>query len=299
MRRFKEASEFKELKTDIVVVGGGIMGSTIGEAFRNKGREVIILDDGKPLSGTSACGGCIKISPLMGLNKDDEKPILDLMESLFGIHKERFQIRPSMGLLKADVWQIEMDRVYKTYKTLGEVFKLKTSPKYYVYYRDSSKEVTRLECEILVIASGMGCSNILPSIISNKELTAKKGVTFRFKGKIEKPFVKAWAPYKQVTVHNIVLNGENKIWSGDGSALKPENWGSERTSEALVRIKKAMDIEDEPVDIIYGLRPFHSSHMKPCYLKKIDRHFWVATGAGKFGCISAGWAAKEIMKDEL
>src|SRR3989304_2407377 len=97
---------------EAVVVGGGIMGATIAKALREvSGRSVKLIDGNFPLSGTRASGGSVKPSPLTGLDAEQLRPALDMLDRLYGLKKEEFVLRPSGGLLKADVFQIEMDKV--------------------------------------------------------------------------------------------------------------------------------------------------------------------------------------------
>ena len=282
------------MDSDIVVVGAGIMGATIAQAFRVlQEREVMLIDGQHPLSGTKASGGSVKPSHLTGLDKDSEKLSLDMLDSLWGLEKETFVVRPSGGFLKADVYQIDMDKVFGVEQVLGEVTKIgrKGGVPCVVAELDGRMEVVR--CNLLIVAAGMGCSKLIPKM--GLDLYAKQGVSFIFPGKLEQAFVQAWAPYKQITVHNFSHNGEMTIWGSDGSALKPDNWSSERTLECRNRIMKAAKLK-QPLETVLGLRPFHKSNSKPCYMEELSEGMWVVTGAGKFGGIAAGWASHKLLE---
>jgi hypothetical protein len=272
---------------DAIVIGNGVVGASIAGMFRLQGRDTLVLDSHRPLSGTGPCGGSVKPSPLTGLPKDEEKPMLDTLDTLFGLTKETFQIHPSGDILKRDVWRIGMDRVYGSpHEEVDDSWIRERTGFPTVHYIKHGIEIMET-CRLLVVAAGMGTMRLIPEI----QLTAKHGVSFRFSGQVEHPFVQTWAPYKQVTVHNIT---PTEIWAADGSALKPENWTDERTIQSKLRIQAAMGRTDGPTQIREGLRSFDLSGRKPCLLAQVNERIWVAVGAGKFGCIAAGWAANEM-----
>src|SRR5580765_1365903 len=272
---------------DVIIIGNGIMGASIAGVFRAQGRDTLVLDAHRPFSGTGPCGGSVKPSPLTGLSHEDEKPILDTLDSLFGLTMEKFLIHPSGGLLKTNVWQIGMDRVYNSPHEKVEDSWIHSREGFPVVGYSQGGETRKEGCRLLVVAAGMGTSLLVPAV----HLTAKHGVSFRFAGQVDHPFVQAWAPYKQITVHNI---GPSEIWAADGSALKPENWTDERTVQCKIRVQGAMGTTQEPISIREGHRSFDSSGAKPCLVQQIESRIWVAVGAGKFGCLAAGWAANQM-----
>jgi len=295
---FREGSIQKAQKEDVIVVGAGIMGATIGRALRDKGRKVFILDADLPFSGTGACGGLVKPTPLTGLEKNQIKTALAQLDSVYGLTTVKMTIRPSRNILKADIFQVPMDKVFRTEKNYGKLIDLdlKSSPPKIIY--QSKKGVWEKSCNLLILATGLGSRELFPHLFQKGMIYGKKGVSFIFSGTIEVPFVKIWAPYKQVTVHNFLYQGTPAIWTGDGSARLIENWDHLIPVAALKRIKTAMERNDNPIATIFGHRSFHKKR-KPCYLEKIGNQTWIATGAGKFGCLAAGWAAGEIIKNEL
>lgn len=280
---------------DTLVIGAGIIGVTIAKALRARlGQEVAIYDDDDSQAGTKASGGSVKPSHLTGLSSDDEKPVLALLDELYGLHKENFVIRPSGGLLKADVYQINMDLVREEPRIPARAVKLsKTkSGKPAVIFEDGSFA----SADTVIVAAGMGCATLIPSMA--KDLFAKKGVSFIFDGEVEQAFVQAWAPYKQITVHNTTYYGQSMVWGSDGTALKPDNWDEGRTNSCLERVMHAAELDGGPAYINTGLRPFHTDKKaKPCYMAEVSPGVIVVTGAGKFGNIAAGWAANQLTQD--
>ena len=292
-----------DMKTDVVVIGGGIMGSTIASFLRCGGREVVLFDDGRPESGSRASGGLIKPSKFTGLSNEANTEVLRVMGNLFGVTPEPFVIRPSFDLLKMDIHRVDMDRLFAEPRVHARVTAVRPArgagSMHAVEFKHGVDEGTA-QCNFIVLAAGYWCGELFPSAFPGGSLTAQKGVSFRFSGRIKQSFVQAWAPYKQITVHNTLRNGRPEVWTGDGTALKPGNWTQTREAECLARVRGAMKIAAvQPVLTTTGLRPFHESGDKPCYLREIRRDIWAATGAGKFGCISAAWAASRLAGELL
>ena len=282
---------------DVIVVGAGIMGATIGEAFRQiQQRDVLILDDRRPMAGTPPSGGSVTPSKLTGLGDDLVKPVLVTLERLWGLRKENFVVKPSMGLLKYDVYQTDVNLVRNVPQEQATVMAI-TKPGTFPQVRIATPTSVRTEmCRLLVVCTGAFGAELLPEVYPDRTLTAKIGVSFRFAGRISQAFAEVWAPYKKIFVHPISIGNDKwETWGCDGSALIAENWTDERTEECKRRVMKAMGAKVGPHTINKGLRPFHSSGAKPCYLEEVDGRIWAATGAGKFGCISAGWAANQLL----
>lgn len=274
---------------DVIVVGAGIMGATIGQAYRNQGRKVLIVDDSRPMAGTSPSGGAIKPSKLTGLNSEDEEAAIQTLRELYGLEEIQFEIKPTGGFVKVSTYQLNMDKVFDV-ETEGDIAQcLEKGPA--VKFQDMGV----VQAKLVVVATGIWASELLPEVFDGK-MEGKTGVSFLFEGRIKQPFVKPWAPYKQITIHNYRLDGRNYIWASDGSALKSENWTEERTNQCKERCMSALGITKEPVEVTLGIRPFHKDKPKPCFLKEVRPNVWAATGAGKFGCISAGWAANQMLR---
>jgi hypothetical protein len=288
-----------ELKmAEIIVVGSGIMGATIGEAFRKmENRDVLIIDDRRELAGTPASGGSVTPAKLTGLTDELVKPVLVTLEKLWGLRKENFVLKPTMGLLKYDVFQTDTRLVHNVDQMLGTVIGYKKSGSYFKVQVKVGDDIVTQTCSVLIICTGAFGKELLPEVYPDNTLTSKVGVSFRFDGKIKQAFAEAWTPYKKIFVHPILKeNGDWETWGCDGNTIIQPNWNDGYVQAAKTRIMKAMKSDIQPYRTIVGLRPFHSSGEKPCYLKEIEENVWVATGAGKFGCIAAGWAANELLK---
>lgn len=278
---------------DVIVVGAGIIGSTIASALRNQGRSVTVLDANKPLAGTPPSGGHLKPSWFGGMKKVDYEPAMELLDKTWGLVEEEFIIRPSK--LKATIWRVDTDKVVKSERTLAAVTGID------LLDTNAPKVTTTTEdfrCRLLIVAAGVWCQELLPEILPPKSLIAKQGISFRYQGNLANPFIKPWAPYKQIVAHQQTAN---EIWIGEGSAILSANWDARRSStcqerciSSLARLYPSMALK-QPTRAIEGLRPYYASGADPCLCKQVGKAAWVVTGAGKLGTIAAGWAARRIL----
>lgn len=282
---------------DVIVIGAGIMGSTIAKALAKEGRAVLLLDNNQAMAGTRPSGGHIKPSWAGGMKTADYDSAMTLLESVWDVTQEEFAIKVlGKPLVKTTIWRVDTDVVLTTPKVIAEVTSISltdTNAPLVAYTEGPAKKEER--CRLLVVAAGTWCNALLPEVFPDKTLVAKQGVSFRFPGKVE-PFIQPWAPYKQTVAHQ---QGPDEIWIGDGSAIKPENWDDQLiTQRALSRCRAALVSQAQPRRIITGLRPYCSlaGPKDPCFLRKVGKATWVATGAGKLGTISAGWAADRIIR---
>ena len=288
-----ELSPDAEYKKEFIVIGGGLMGATIAKALWEKGLDGEILDSKEEEPGTVACGGLIKPSPLMGMTKEQVNASLAMLDRFFGIQAGPIKIRPSGNILKTTVYEVGMDEIFSVPKVWGKALEIKVSPNSVLYW-NKAKKLIQVFAPLIVLAAGRGCLSLAPRL--QDSLTAKRGFSFHFSGSVPEPFVKFWAPYKQITIHNTVFKEEPIVWAGEGSALKLNSWYDGKIEEGLARVRGEIP-KLELIRTLRGIRLFHPKR-KPCYLEHTDEGVHIATACGKFGLISAGFAAIEVLKNE-
>ncbi len=274
---------------DTLVIGAGIIGATVAAAMRTQGTEVLVLDDQRPMSGTAPSGGHLKPSWFGELKKKDYEPAMELLDQIWGLKAEKFAIR-AMGISVASttVYRVDTDVVVAAPYTRASVTTIKdvSGSRPVVITADG----VEYRPNRLVIATGAWVRELITGV----DVQAKQGVSFRLPGVLKKPFIKPWAPYKQVVAHQ---QGEAEIWVGDGSAIIPQNWGPSRTGECLERCRSAIGTTAPPLRTITGLRAYTDTKTGPCLFEKLGPVTWVVTGAGKSGTIAAGWAANRLIKE--
>lgn len=267
---------------DAIVVGNGIVGATISAALRLQGLDVLTLDDVRPGAGTPPSGGHLKPSWFGGMKKTEYEPAMELLDKVWGLKTEEFKVWPTPA--RVTVYRVDTDQVLQSPKTIATVKALAQLQGFPKVITSVGEYQTRL----LVLATGVWAHQLLPAI----QTVAKKGVSFRVTGVLKSPFIRPWAPYKQIVAHQ---QTEDQIWVGDGSALLEKSWTDQRTQQCMQRCIGALKQEPPTVtQTLTGLRPYLNSGDDPCYLERLYPKVWVATGAGKSGTIAAGWAAWRI-----
>lgn len=270
---------------DVIVIGAGIIGATVAKAM-GEDRDVMIIDDQREMSGTKPSGGHLKPSWFSGMKKADYEPAMELLDNVWGLIEEEFKVWP--GLLNTTVYRVDTDEVIKTKHTHGTVQSIDNLDNYpIVNFTGKNASTHSVRCRLLVVAAGVWCNELLPVSIKPKQ-----GVSFRFKGQLDQPFIKPWAPYKQVVAHQ---QDVSEIWVGDGTAILQKNWTTGRSVACRKRCAKSLSTTEDPLRAITGLRPYCESGSDPCLLKQMHKRVWLATGAGKSGTIGAGWAARRII----
>lgn len=277
---------------DAIVVGCGIIGSTVAKALVDRGLDVLVLDDRRSEAGTPPSGGHLKPSWFGGMPKEQYMPAMELLDKTWGLLEERFVVRPTP--ITTTVYRVDTDLVMAYPFTRGTVLRLTnlTGNAPGVVYGVPGGEATE-RASMLVIATGTWAGELAEC----PKVTAKRGVSFRYATTLDRPFVKPWAPYKQVVAHQ---QSPGEVWVGDGSALLERSWTEQRTEDCARRCRAALKLGPEvvPTKTLHGLRPYCDSD-GPCLLKRLGPSAWLATGAGKSGTIAAGWVARRVLDAHL
>ena len=274
---------------DSVIIGGGIIGRTIFEAMKAEGRKCLLIDNKNPMAGSLASGGHFKPSWAASMKPQEYEDSAELLDNLFGIKTEKFKMRPTG--VRVSVSRIDMDQVNgMDGHTYGTVTGITSGARPTVSYTLLEGNLKReIRCRTVVVAAGVWCDRLLDL---DRPISVKQGVSFRFRGTVKTPFIKPWAPYKQIVAHQ---QNRREIWVGDGSAILEKNWTRTRTKECEDRCQHALKFKNGAIKTILGFRPYCNTDKAPCLCKHVQKNVWVATGAGKLGTIAAGWAAKLIM----
>ena len=278
---------------DVIVVGGGIIGTTVGKYFTDEGLNVLIIDNNNPMAGTRPSGGHLRPSWFGDMEKDQYEPAMELIDKVWGMNEEEFIEYPKEKPIK--IYRVDTDVVMAYDRTLGEVIDINCKEKYPVVTYQVQDRKIKEKCKLLVVSAGIWTNSLIEGV---PPVVGKQGVSFRVTGKLENRFVVGWAPYKQVVAHQ---QGENEIWVGDGSTILQKNWKEATTLKCKERCLTYLDMKSPIVTTtLLGVRPYITKKVKagdPCYLKQLNDRTWVATGSGKSGTISAGWTLWRLINE--
>lgn len=272
------------LRSDVIVVGGGLFGSIIARAFRKKGKNVRIIDNMEPNWGSGPAACLIKPTWVSGLGKEVVDPAMAKLRELYKVETIDFQVGP----VKQPVWWINPAEILREGRTEDLVLKIDLAPEGYARVVGLHDTYEALH---VVLAAGVWTDSLLPEGCNKSNVEGRAGVAFLLRDhKIERPFISPWAPFKQI----VAFNRGDGLWVSDGTALKGSRITDERVEQCWARCRNALpkELQDKPllIDELHGIRPY-TSHAKPCYLEFETPHFSVVTGGAKNGTLAAGWAA--------
>lgn len=268
---------------DVAIVGGGLFGSIIASALARKGRTVRIFDDTRSEAGSTPAACLMKPSWFMSLGKGVYEPALSQLSELYEVREITFRVGQIMS---SQIMWIDPQTILGRKTTNATVKQIVSNGK--GWKLSAGNEL--IEARMVVVAAGIWTQLLVPSV-KQKPMA---GMAFLWpKASIEVPFVKLWAPFKQV----VGFNRGDGLWVGDGSAILRQNWTDAHTERSLDRctteLRRTSWKPAKPVQL-FGIRPYHEA--KPCFLKEVRPKFWVATGGAKNGTLAAGWCAHEIVR---
>lgn len=301
---------------DVVIIGGGIIGSTISEYFRHQGIETLLLDSNEPLSGTAPSGGHLRPSWFKGMEKEDYIPAMDVLDQCWELIEEEFRITAGESFKLETFKRVNVDHVFKTPRTHAKAFRIEDKESMpLVRLRPLDAEPGALKgtalrggigkavrAKLLIVAAGYWTRGLLPEVFPHDSdrylLQGKTGISFRYSGQLKTPFVEQWAPYKQIVAHN---QNTEEIWIGDGTAILDKNWTASKSAQCLKRCEKFLTNHKKRkhklLKQLTGIRPFIKSGPVPCFCQRVYPNVWAVTGASKLGTIAAGWAALKIYNE--
>ena len=286
---------------DAIVVGKGILGATTARALRAQGRTVLVIDREEPLAGTNASAGHLRPSTkFTGLSNDDYETCLTTLDDIYGLTEETFKVRVKViGTVKEEISiaRVDPSRLEGMKYLTGNVKKIVSWSKTPRILVQTNSGIKEFSCRLLVLALGCWTLELLGDHFDASEFYFRRGVSPRFKDNGVEAMIEPWAPYKYMMVGRL---DSGELWTSDGTAIKPENWTSERRDTCEARLRNWIGSQSKAHRIDSGIRPFHKLS-KPCLLKPINpkETIWVLTGGGKFGTLAAAWAAKKLQQVQL
>lgn len=310
------------IKTDVVVIGAGLIGSMTAKYLRSKGMEVIIIDS-RHLLGASKCSfGTWKEGWVNPIIKDEYDDGVDLLKKYTGGIKEvEFLVRPknynNRSVMRQEVDQsntkiekfnqVDCKLILNEEFITGSVINIEGKKVTIAQGKEKTKETYQANVAI-IIAAGVWTTDILidNGLTDNLPyLDMQWGSVFKLEGdKLPINQMKEWSPYKQSMFVNM---GKNLAMFGDGVTVKnPKPGGkdnrvqmtSERIlihmNELLLTRKWAPSI----TSIMEGYRPYLNK-TKSSTKNFVNQHssFVIsATGGAKNSTILCGHMAKEIYR---
>jgi glycine/D-amino acid oxidase-like deaminating enzyme len=263
------------IELDTIVIGAGLFGSIIAKSLRKAGKSVLTFDASFAEAGSAPAAGLMRPTWFSGLGKAVYDPALQLIDNLYGLETIKFE---TMGKLPVNVHWCAPSKILQAPDIRAKV-KL----------RPSSRCVSTSEGDFfakqIIVAAGVWTPLLIPGL----EVGGLAGAAYLWpEQKIDKPFIKVWAPYKQM----VAFNRGDGLWVGDGLAIMRSNWCARYNDATLARCARAVGSTETPKRL-FGIRPYVKG-VSPCLLKEVTPGVWAATGGAKNGTVAAAWCAYKL-----
>lgn len=268
--------------TDVLIIGAGIFGCVVGKALQNKGLDVMFIDAERQNAGSRPAACLMKPSWFASL--PDAKRGLSLLDELYGLQTLRFTVG---GVLPMNVYWVPPHQILKQTKHVCAAQRIiAVDGGWEVSIRGDGKPMEPLTARKVIVAAGIWSELLVPQIGKQK---GWHGMSFLWPArKVDHPFIKPWAPYKQL----VGFNRGDGAWVGDGAAIL--NWNAEHEEASYTRCQAPVGFPEPPQRML-GIRPYHPN-AKTGVLKQVKPGLWVVTGGAKNGTITAACLAARLCR---
>lgn len=274
------------------IVGGGIFGSVIARWLRLHGAYVLVFDEGRVNSGSAPAACLMKPSWASSMNSTEYIQARADLNHSYGVQKVVLQA--PMGV------SMEFDWVPPKSILIGPDFKGKVTSvrpgEIDAVVESPGTGAATWKFDHVIVATGHWAKELVPGL--KARVYGRGGWAITRKGQLETPFVRPWAPYRQLIGFN---RGPDEIWVGDGTALKPESMTIDARDKSFKRMQESLPYIDPTEDqqIIAGIRPYFDGPKAPALIEHVAPGLLVATGGAKNGTLGAAWAARKIAEELL
>lgn len=278
------------MKKDIIIIGCGLFGSVTAKYLRDKGMNVLTIDNESPLAASKCSFGLwrdgwiekIKSKASVGISVLKKYAKVEKKE-LFDPFKEKI----------VDFHYIDCDQLLEEPDMKATVHNVHNNT---VYLTDN----TKIKADIIIIAAGYYTNEILfKSDLETRKLDGLWGATMDVDLDIDSDRLWEWAPYKQA----MILKKEGYFMFGDGSTVKnPAKMTDARIKSTSERLQQHLNtlcganIDNQNIiRVREGMRP-KLSNPDEDYIKKHTDSIYSVTGGGKNSTVLSGYVAQELYK---
>lgn len=277
---------------DVVVIGAGLFGSIIAKSLRASGQRVAVIADQRPGMGSLPAACLMKPSWLAAVDRVAREQSLETLDQLYGVRDLEFELKSLDWLPKgrATVHWCDPNKILQPPDIFGTVARISSDGTHRrTWLADPERPGTpraSVRSRHVVMATGMWGKALAPELFP--DVSGRWGAAFLWKTGYTTPFIRPWAPYKQI----VGFDRGDGFWVGDGTSVKELT--GERCLTSKVRCAEAVGAEPSDLVELAGARPYtRLTGGAPCYLASSD-NLHVATGGAKNGTLAAGWAAHQL-----
>jgi glycine/D-amino acid oxidase-like deaminating enzyme len=285
------------VKTQVVIIGAGLVGSLTAKVLREAGYDSLILDMEHPYAASKCSFGIWKDGWVNDAIRKEYEAGMSTLEKyagerevleLFNMKKEKidefYYINPAKVLneefLPAEVLSVENNKVK--------------------FVMEGQKYMAKATVAVVVCAGAFTQELLENSGYKNAPQMDKLwGATMDVDMEIEESRIMEWAPYKQCILYK--TNGKKFVF-GDGATVKNPQENDPRVKKASARLQEHLDMVTQikvPNEKIRSVKQGYRPYLKkgtPKFINKHDKRLFSATGGAKNTTILCGFMAQEVLK---
>ncbi len=278
--------------TDIIIIGGGMVGGMTAKYLRKQGLSTLILDSQEQYAASKCSFGVWKDGWINDSIKDMAMDGMDLL------------VEVCDGIKLIEIWDMKRDIITEMkYVDCDLIMKESSVLKKQVTYIENNRVHTSDNMfyeamKAVVIAAGAYTDKIL-NVSGYKTLhniDSYWGATLCINMAIDGNRIKEWAPYKQ----NVLVKKDDKNFVfGDGASVKNPQLGDKRIEKTSTRLLEHLTDVVGSIDfdkiskVDEGFRPYLKKGENE-YIKQHDKKLFSITGGAKNTTILCGYFAKKL-----
>lgn len=308
------------MKTDVVIIGSGLVGSMTSRYLESKGLETVIVDSQHKMSASKCSFGVWKEGWVNKLIRSEYEDGLDFLQEVTGgVRDVEFLIKPKpyknrsllnkykvdQSDLKTEIFKkVDCSLILKEKFVEGVV---EFIDKNRVVYKDIyGKDQLLVGKKGIVVAAGVWTTDLLltSGLTDNLPyLDFQWGSVFRLRGTDlpQDNQMAEWSPYKQSVY---VLNGKKGALFGDGAVIKNPKKDDSRIPIVSDRILIHMNdligkgYAGNISEILEGYRPYLSKEKSHTgkFVNQHSDYVFSATGGAKNSTILCSHMAKQVYR---
>lgn len=282
------------MKSDVIIIGSGLIGSMAAKYLRKQGLVVLIIDSKEPMAASKCSFGIWKDGWIGDKIKEQALNGMDLLEEVCnGIYEEKFiDMKKGVELIMS---RVDCKLIIEQPDIPAKVLMIKNKD---VLVEIDGEEFTLTADKAVIIAAGAYTDMILKaSEYKIRHIDRYWGATLNVNMNIEESRIKEWAPYKQSVLLKTNYTG---FVFGDGASVKNPKMDDKRiefVSDRLIvhmnEVAGANIPNDRITAVNEGWRPYLSKDEIE-HVKQHDKNLFSATGGAKNTTILCGHIAKQI-----
>lgn len=276
-------------KKNVIIVGAGLFGSIAATMARQRGHQVTVIDNKEKYAASKASGCVLAPSWLTSIPRDEQEVAMNVLKGLYTVHDVPFG-NLTGKLFKAQA--VHPDDILVKPDVEGTVHEVASG----IVHLNMGGGATHLRAGVILVAAGIWSEKL----ISMPPIKGLYGCSLRLWGvRLEQPFIKVYAPYRQAVGYNLPRNKE--AWFGDGTALVEKTWMKEEAKRIADTVERFYSMSKMPVPANrirarVGARPYVEGY-KAGYFAKAGDRLWVSTGGAKNGTVLAAWQAYRFCEE--